>query len=86
MAAGVKHILFSSTAAVYGAPERVPVAEDDPTELEPGMVITVEPGFATDYGTFHVEENALCTDEGFTLLSTAPRSLASMPLDSPSLA
>jgi UDP-glucose 4-epimerase len=30
--AGVKHILFSSTAAVYGAPEKVPVAEDDPTE------------------------------------------------------
>src|SRR4029079_3433961 len=31
VAAGVKHILFSSTAAVYGAPERVPVAEDDAT-------------------------------------------------------
>ena len=31
VAANVKHILFSSTAAVYGAPERVPVAEDDPT-------------------------------------------------------
>jgi UDP-glucose 4-epimerase len=30
VAAGVRHILFSSTAAVYGAPERVPVAEDDP--------------------------------------------------------
>jgi len=30
VAAGVPHILFSSTAAVYGAPERVPVAEDDP--------------------------------------------------------
>jgi UDP-glucose 4-epimerase len=28
--AGVKHVLFSSTAAVYGAPERVPIAEDDP--------------------------------------------------------
>ena len=27
---GVKHILFSSTAAVYGAPDRVPVVEDDP--------------------------------------------------------
>ena len=30
VAAGVKHVLFSSTAAVYGAPERVPIAEDDP--------------------------------------------------------
>jgi UDP-glucose 4-epimerase len=28
--AGVKHILFSSTAAVYGAPSKVPIAEDDP--------------------------------------------------------
>ncbi|MGZ2412498.1 UDP-glucose 4-epimerase [Sphingomonas sp. F9_3S_D5_B_2] len=30
--AGVKHILFSSTAAVYGAPERVPIEEGDPKE------------------------------------------------------
>jgi UDP-glucose 4-epimerase len=28
-ASGVKHILFSSTAAVYGAPERVPIDEED---------------------------------------------------------
>jgi len=28
--AGVKHILFSSTAAVYGAPSQVPIVEDDP--------------------------------------------------------
>jgi UDP-glucose 4-epimerase len=27
--AGVKHILFSSTAAVYGAPEQVPIVEGD---------------------------------------------------------
>ncbi len=27
---GVKHILFSSTAAVYGAPKQVPIGEDDP--------------------------------------------------------
>lgn len=30
--AGVCHILFSSTAAVYGAPDRVPIAEDDPKQ------------------------------------------------------
>lgn len=30
VSAGVKHILFSSTAAVYGAPERVPIEEEDP--------------------------------------------------------
>lgn len=32
LACGVRHILFSSTAAVYGAPERVPIAEDEPTK------------------------------------------------------
>src|SRR3954463_4117549 len=32
VAAGVKHFLFSSTAAVYGAPERVPIEEDDPKQ------------------------------------------------------
>ncbi|HYX46637.1 MAG TPA: UDP-glucose 4-epimerase GalE [Sphingomicrobium sp.] len=30
--AGVKHILFSSTAATYGEPERVPIDEEDPKE------------------------------------------------------
>jgi len=28
--AGVKHIVFSSTAAAYGIPERVPITEDEP--------------------------------------------------------
>jgi UDP-glucose 4-epimerase len=32
VAADVRHILFSSTAAVYGAPERVPISEDDPKQ------------------------------------------------------
>ena len=32
VAAGVKHILFSSTAAIYGAPDRVPISEDDPKQ------------------------------------------------------
>jgi UDP-arabinose 4-epimerase len=30
MAAGVRHIVFSSTCATYGTPERVPIAEDTP--------------------------------------------------------
>jgi UDP-glucose 4-epimerase len=30
--AGLKHILFSSTAAVYGAPERVPITEEEPKQ------------------------------------------------------
>ena len=30
--AGVKHILFSSTAATYGEPEKVPIQEDDPKQ------------------------------------------------------
>jgi len=29
---GVKNIVFSSTAATYGEPKRVPIQEDDPTE------------------------------------------------------
>ncbi|MGZ3350774.1 MAG: NAD-dependent epimerase/dehydratase family protein, partial [Xanthobacteraceae bacterium] len=28
---GVRHFIFSSTAAVYGNPQRIPVREDDPT-------------------------------------------------------
>jgi UDP-glucose 4-epimerase len=32
VAAEVKHFLFSSTAAVYGAPERVPIEEGDPKQ------------------------------------------------------
>ena len=31
VASGVRHFIFSSTAAVYGNPERLPVREDDPT-------------------------------------------------------
>ena len=31
---GVKHFIFSSTAAVYGNPARVPVTEDDPLDAD----------------------------------------------------
>ena len=52
VAAGVKHILFSSTAAVYGAPEQVPVGEDAPTlPINPygaSKMRSVRPRSATD--------------------------------------
>ena len=31
LAHGVKDIIFSSTAAVYGAPEETPISEEAPT-------------------------------------------------------
>jgi Xaa-Pro aminopeptidase len=36
------------------------------------MVITIEPGFATEFGIFHVEQNVVVTDDGPDVLSTAP--------------
>ena len=48
------------------------LAEHDETILEPGMIVTVEPGIATADGTFHVEENVLVTAGGHEVLSTAP--------------
>jgi Xaa-Pro dipeptidase len=54
------------------------VAEEDETVLEPGMILTVEPGVATPYGIFHVEENVVVTEEGHEVLSHAPRGLATI--------
>lgn len=54
------------------------VATYDPTILEPGMVITVEPGIITDYGAFHIEQNVLVTRDGCEVLSIAPRELATL--------
>jgi len=42
------------------------------------MVITVEPGVATEYGTFHAEENVVVTPDGFEVISEAPRTLAAI--------
>jgi Xaa-Pro aminopeptidase len=52
----------------------------DETVLEEGMVITIEPGVATSYGTFHVEENVLITADGAEVLSHSPRHLQSIAL------
>ena len=54
------------------------VAEEDDTVLEPGMIITVEPGVAAPFGIFHVEENVLVTEQGHEVLSHAPREVATI--------
>lgn len=52
----------------------------DDTVLKEGMVITIEPGVATSYGTFHVEENVLITADGAEILSQSPRNLQQIAL------
>lgn len=46
------------------------LSEEDETRLAPGMIVTIEPGVATDFGTFHVEENVLVTADGPKILSS----------------
>jgi Xaa-Pro aminopeptidase len=55
------------------------LSEADHTVLEPGMVITIEPAVATEYGTFHVEEQVWVTPDGAEVLSQAPRDLRHIP-------
>jgi hypothetical protein len=44
---------------------------EDPTVLEAGMVVTIEPGFATEFGIFHVEQDVVVTEGGPEVLSAA---------------
>lgn len=45
------------------------LALDVSTILRPGMVITIEPGFATEFGLFHVEQNIAVTEAGPDVLT-----------------
>jgi Xaa-Pro aminopeptidase len=65
----------------YDITEPPHVSESDPTVLEAGMVISVEPGFATPYGLFHVEQNIVVTAEGHEILSTSPGVLRTIRAD-----
>ncbi|MGI9951034.1 Xaa-Pro peptidase family protein [Moorellaceae bacterium AZ2] len=51
------------------------IAGYDSTVLQPGMVITVEPGIVNEMGVFDIEENVLVTEKGFEVLSGASREL-----------
>ena len=73
--------LISSIAGRVGhgigldAAEPPHVAASDSTVLAPGMVITIEPGVATAFGTFHVEEQLVVTSAEPEILSLSPRTL-----------
>jgi Xaa-Pro aminopeptidase len=51
----------------------------DRTPLREGMVITIEPGVATEYGTFQAEEDLVVTADGCEVLPKAPRTLWVIP-------
>jgi Xaa-Pro aminopeptidase len=88
----LERLPFSTTSSIARRAERVGhgvglnvtelphISEYDDTPLEPGMVITLEPGVATEYGTFHVEENLVVTSEGSDVLSQAGRELCQLAL------
>jgi Xaa-Pro aminopeptidase len=44
--------------------------------LEPGMIVTIEPGiYVEGLGAARVEDMVLVTDDGYELLTNAPREL-----------
>ena len=56
------------------------VSEEDVTILEPGMVITMEPGVAAEHGIFHIEENVIVTESDPEIISVAPWELRTIPI------
>lgn len=48
------------------------ISEEDDTILSAGMVVSIEPGVATSYGLFHIEEDVVVTEDGCEILSRAP--------------
>jgi Xaa-Pro aminopeptidase len=72
---------FSSRAGRIGhglgmlVTEPPDVAVNDSTPIEPGMVLTIEPGVIRDSGIFHAEENVVATTTGVETLSLAPTGL-----------
>ena len=51
------------------------VAGYDPTVLEPGMVVTVEPGWVLEHGAYICEENVAVTADGHEALTVTSRAL-----------
>ena len=47
----------------------------DPTVLEPGMVITVEPAIIRDHGIYQIEQNVVVTASGSDVLTRTSHEL-----------
>jgi Xaa-Pro aminopeptidase len=48
------------------------ISADDHTLIEPGMVLTMEPGYIHDEALFHIEEDFVVRNDGIDVLSKAP--------------
>jgi Xaa-Pro aminopeptidase len=76
-----RELVFSSEAGRYGhglgmvVTEYPDVAGDSAVAIEPGMVLTMEPGTWTAEGMFHCEHNVLVTPDGNEILSDSPLEL-----------
>jgi Xaa-Pro aminopeptidase len=55
------------------------VAAYDSTVLEPGMVVTVEPGWVLEHGAYICEENVVVTPAGCEQLTITSRALRQIP-------
>ncbi|MBV9358639.1 MAG: aminopeptidase P family protein, partial [Chloroflexi bacterium] len=81
------HFPFRITSSISGLAGRVGhgigldatepphVSASNHAPLTVGMVISVEPGVATEDGLFHVEENVAVLEDGYEILSVAGREL-----------
>jgi Xaa-Pro dipeptidase len=76
-----RELVFSSEAGRYGhglgmaVTEYPDVAGESAVAIEPGMVLTMEPGMWTAEGMFHCEHNVLVTPAGNEILSHSPLEL-----------
>ena len=57
------------------------IASYDKTVIQPGMVITLEPGLATEYGRFTTEFDIVINDDGCELLNEMDLELRIIPID-----
>lgn len=79
-------LVFNTWGARYGhglglqVTEPPHVAAYDKTVVEPGMVLTMEPGMYTSEGRFQIEENLAVTQSGIRCLTESPRELVVIPL------